>query len=37
MGKSELFYGIGEYTDDTQFCKRKGLKPYKTLVGGGCI
>ncbi len=32
MGKSELFYAVGEYTDDSKYCKSKGLKPHKTVM-----
>ena len=32
MGKSELFYAIGEYTDDARYFKRKGLQPYKIAM-----
>lgn len=32
MGKSELFYAVGEYTDDAKYCKSNGLKPHKTVM-----
>lgn len=32
MGKSELFYAVGEYIDDAKYCKSKGLRPHKTIM-----
>lgn len=32
MGRSKLFYAVGEYTDDVKYCKRKGLRPHKTIM-----
>lgn len=32
MAKAELFYVIGEYTNDDKYCKSKGLKPHKTVI-----
>ena len=32
MGRPELFYTCGEYEDDVKYCKRKGLKPHRTIM-----
>lgn len=32
MHKALLFYTIGEYTSVERYCKRKGLKPFKTIM-----
>ncbi len=32
MGKSELFYAVGECLDDAKYFKRKGLQPNKTVM-----
>jgi hypothetical protein len=32
MSKSLLFYVIDEHTDDVKYCKRRGLRPYKTKM-----
>lgn len=32
MFKPRLFYVIGEYVDDIEYCKRKGFKPHQKVI-----